>query len=177
MATDFEKNIIERVALGDIFRRRARATPNRIALVEKRDGKELALTFKNLNSHLNRFARAIRSLGVKQGDRVGLIGLNSIEYVVALYGCAKGGFVAVPVNPGLNQEDIVYIINHADVHTLVVDDQLIPLVSGIRDKIQKASHFISIPATGRPVSDPYLDFYNFITPHSDEEIEDITGQG
>lgn len=173
MASDIEKNIIERVALGDIFRRRARTTPKRVALVEQRGDRELTLTFEELNAQLNRFARALISLGLEKGDRVGLLGLNAIEYVVALYGCAKGGFVAVPVNPGLNQKDLIYILNHADVHTLVVDDQLIPLVSALKDKIPKVEHFISIPGTGQEIADPYVDFYDFINPHSDEEIEDV----
>ncbi|MBI9082140.1 MAG: hypothetical protein JEZ11_01000 [Desulfobacterales bacterium] len=49
------------------------------------------------------------------------------------YGCAKGGFAAVPINPGLNPKDIGYIINHAEISALVVDDILFPLVDALKD--------------------------------------------
>jgi long-chain acyl-CoA synthetase len=173
MVTELEKNLIQRVAVGDIFRRKALAMPNREAVVEKRGEVFLRLTYGELNAHLNRFARALRSLGLQKGDRIGLLGPNSVEYLVALYGCAKGGFAAVPVNPGLAPQDIVYILNHAEVKALVVDDLLCPLVSGIKDDLPSVQHYIAIPATKKEIIAPFVDFYQFIREHSGVEVEDV----
>ncbi|MCP4131843.1 MAG: long-chain fatty acid--CoA ligase, partial [bacterium] len=100
MDKNLERNLIQRVAVGDIFRRRAASTPDMTAIEEKRGDHLINLSFKELNSKLNSFVRAARELGLEQGDRIGLLGLNSAEYMIALYGCAKGGFIAVPANPG-----------------------------------------------------------------------------
>lgn len=173
MATELEKNLIQRVAVGDIFRRQARSRPDQEAVVEKRGERYLRLTYRELNEQLNRFARALRSLGLAKGDRVGLLGPNSVEYLIALYGCAKGGFTAVPVNPGLGPKDVAYILNHAEVKVLVVDDLLVPLVHGMKNDLPGVSHFVSIPATGKDAGEPFVDFYRFIEGNSGEEVEDV----
>ena len=68
MDSELAQNLVTRVAMGDIFRRRDRTTPDRIALVEKRGGEKIHLTYRELNDRLNRFARGIRGLGLKKGD-------------------------------------------------------------------------------------------------------------
>lgn len=166
-------NLIQRTAVGDIFRRRAAISPNKRAMVEQRGNEYIEVTYKDFNNRLNKFVRAARGLGLKKGARIALLGLNSHEYLVALYGCAKGGFVAVPVNPGLNPKDIAYILNHAEVGTIVVDDMLYPLIAALKNDLPDIKYFISIQATGQSVPKPYTAFEAFLEDHSDEEIEDV----
>jgi long-chain acyl-CoA synthetase len=173
MATELDYNLIQRIALGDIFRRQARHIPYREAIVEKRGAERISLDYKSLNSHLNRFAAAIDSLGLKRGDKVAMIGPNSWELVVAIYGCAKGGFVAVPLNPRLNPEDIIFMLNHSEAKTIIVDDVLCPLIDKVKDKCKTLRHFVSIPATGSKAPDYFVDFKEFLDVQSDAEIEEI----
>ncbi len=173
MDKNLEKNLIQRVVVGDIFRRRAAGSPDMTAIEEKRGDHVISLSFKELNSQLNCFVRAIRGLGLEQGDRIGFLGLNSAEYIIALYGCAKGGFIAVPANPGMNPNDIAYILNHAEIKALIADDMLCPLVNAIKNNLPNVKHLISIQATGQKAEEPYIAFDRFLEGHSDEEIEDI----
>ncbi len=174
MLSDLQVNLIGRVAVGDIFRRRALATPNKEAIVEKRGEEFIRLTFKELNDAMNRFARAARSLGLQQGDRIGLLGPNSVEYLIALYGCAKGGFVAVPVNPGLSPGGILYILEHAEVKALIADDALQPIFDEITAKAPLLQHCIIITATRQHgPGAPFIDFQEFMRDQSDDEIEDV----
>lgn len=168
-----QKNLIQRVAVGDIFRRRATISPKSTALIEKRGTESIITTFRQLNDQMNRFARALREIGLEQGDRVGILGLNATEYVISLYGCAKGGFVAVPINPGMNPKDIVYVLNHSKVKILVVDDILYPLVNAIKSNLAQVSHYISIPATSQPNAPGFIPFDDFIKGHLEQEIEDV----
>ncbi|MCP4112646.1 MAG: AMP-binding protein, partial [Desulfobacteraceae bacterium] len=94
-------------------------------------------------------------------------------YMIALYGCAKGGFIAVPANPGMNPKDIAYILNHAEIKALITDDMLCQLVNAIKENLPNVKHFISIQATGQKAEEPYIAFDNFLEGHSDEEVEDI----
>jgi len=173
MISDLERNLVERVAIGDIFRRRALAMPDKEAVVEKRGDKYLRLTYSELNAHLNRFVHAVRGLGLKKGDRIGLLGPNSMEYLISLYGCAKGGFVAVPINPRLSPKDVSYILEHAEVEALFVDDVLLPLTDAIRDKVPMLKYFIKLSTMNEPTTDPYIDFHDFLDGCPDIEIEDI----
>jgi len=173
MIGDLERNLIGRIAIGDIFRRRALATPDEEAVVERRGNRDLRLTYLELNTNLNRFVHAVRGLGLKKGDRIGLLGPNSVEYLISLYGCAKGGFVAVPINPRLNSKDVVYILEHAEATVLVVDDALIPLAEAIRSEVPALKHFIKLSTMNEPTNHPYIDFYDFLDGCPGTEIEDV----
>lgn len=159
--------------MGDIFRRRARSTPDRIAIVETRNGEKVRLNYKELNDQLNRFARGIRGLGLQKGDRVAGLCLNSYEYVIAGLGLAKGGFVWVPLNPGVSPKDLAWMINDSNAQVLIVDEQLTPIVSQIKNDIKKVKTFISIPVPKKTVSEPFFDFHDFIMNQSSEEVEDV----
>lgn len=173
MDRTLEQNLIERVAVGDIFRRRAATSTDKTALVETRGNKEIRFSYQELNQHMNRFARAARAAGFQKGDRIGLLGLNSAEYVIALYGCAKAGIIAVPINPGLNPKDVIYVLNHAEVKALVVDDQLFPLADAVKPHLPMVELMIGIPAMAQAINDPYIPFDDFLKNQADDEIEDI----
>jgi len=115
MDKEMERNIIQRLAIGDAFRRSASRTPEKIALVERRNGEDIRISYRALNGQLNRFARAMRRLGLKKGDRIACLGMNSIEFAVVLYGTPKGAFTFVPINIFLQPADIVFILNDAQV--------------------------------------------------------------
>lgn len=173
MVTELEHNLTQRIALGDIFRRQARHIPYREAIIERRGGQRISLDYKSLNSHLNRFAAAISSLGLKRGDKVATIGPNSWELVVAIYGCAKGGFVAVPLNPRLNPEDIIYMLNHSESQVVIVDDVLCPLIDKVRDKCETVNHFVHVPATGTKAPSYFQNFQDFLKGQPESEFEQI----
>ena len=167
------KNLIQRVALGDIFRRRAATSPDSTAVVEKRDNEYIQLTYKELNAKLNRFVNMARELGLEKGDRIALLGPNSIEYIVCFYGCAKGGFVAVPINPGLKPDDINYIVEHADVEAFVIDNALFPVAMKVVDHALKIKALVSFSINNEPTQEPFQDFNQLMDRQSDLEIEDV----
>ena len=76
MTHDLNLNLIERVAIGDMLRRRARDSGDREALVEFIDGARVALTFGEFNQQVNQLVRGLRAQGLNQGDRLALIASN-----------------------------------------------------------------------------------------------------
>lgn len=75
--------------------RQARENGDRTCLIEG----EASLTFAEVDTEAERFARFLRERGVKPGDRVALLLGNSRRYVIAFHGTLKAGAVAVPLNP------------------------------------------------------------------------------
>jgi long-chain acyl-CoA synthetase len=57
---------------------------------------ERNLSFRELDAQSNRVANGLAAMGVAPGDRVGLFGANSWEWVVAYYGIAKTGGAEPP---------------------------------------------------------------------------------
>lgn len=173
MDEKLQLNLIQRVALGDVLRRAARRRPTKEALVEYRGENRISLTYEEANSKVNQFVRALRDQGLQKGDRVATICLNSYEYVLSVYGLAKGGFVFVPVNPGLNPADIGYILAHSGAKALIIDDAFVPAFAGHLDKLPGITKVIVLPVTGKTADPPLLEFNALLTGQSAEEIQDI----
>lgn len=173
MSLALEKNLIQRVALGDIFRRRAANTPDAIALRDYKGLGPKQLTFLELNRAMNQFASSARQQGLVKGDRVALLGLNSAEYVIALYGCAKAGLTAVPINPGIAPEDVIYVINHSGAAAVVTDSLLVPLVDKVAANLPNIKTMVCIPTGKETVSSDYILFANFLAKGDDREITDV----
>ncbi|HEY2096122.1 MAG TPA: AMP-binding protein [Pseudonocardia sp.] len=59
------------------------------------------LTYRELRNWSGRVARRLVESGVRPGDRVGVLGGNSLDWMAAAYGVIKAGVVLVPLNPRL----------------------------------------------------------------------------
>ena len=93
------------------------------------------LTYRQLMDEAERFARALLGLGIRKGDRVGLVLPNSPQYVVAFYALQRLGAVAVGNNPLYTQREMSHQLTDAGVDTLIVLDVLYPLIGAIRDEV------------------------------------------
>ena len=82
--------------LGLFLAKRAFLSPTREAYVES-DG-SLRLTYAELNNRCNQLANSFVSAGIAKGDRVGLLLMNSSEFMESYYALAKIGAVVVPLN-------------------------------------------------------------------------------
>ncbi len=74
---------------------------------------ERRLSFRELDAQSNRVANGLAALGVKPGDRVGLFGANSCEWVVCYYGIAKTGAVLNPLSSMLTTDELRYTVTDA----------------------------------------------------------------
>ena len=75
--------------IGDIIRRAAQDTAwgNKTGLIFE----NTTLTFKQINERANRLANALLELGLKKGDRVGLLETNCAEYPIIYWAVSKAG--------------------------------------------------------------------------------------
>jgi long-chain acyl-CoA synthetase len=174
MNPGLETNLIRRIALGDILRRRAKSHANDEAVVEFIDGTRIPLTYRQLNDRVNRIVHALRNKGLHQGDRVAILGVNSGAFLTALMGCFKGGFVAVPVNFLQNREDIRYNIDHSGAKAIFADEALHPLAETIVSG--RENEFVLVTLVNGPArgfSQQFVPMTDFIEAHPISEIEDI----
>src|SRR5262245_58212395 len=91
--------------LGEIVASHARLMPQKIGT---RDSHR-ALTYAEWNTRACRLANGLLGLGLKKGDRVGLLAYNRVEWMEIYIALAKAGLVAVPVNFRLVTPEIKYI--------------------------------------------------------------------
>ena len=113
---------IRRIALGDLLYRTAAKFGQRTALV---DG-EQRISYAELDARSSRFARYLLD-SIGPGKQVGMLCANSIDMVVAFNGIHKASQVWVPVNIKLDVAAIGYILQHAEVSAVVVDQEMLGL--------------------------------------------------
>ncbi len=114
-----------RISLFQLLDDMARKYPNRVAtkLILRYLG-PLALggelTYAQLLSQVNRFAAALHSLGVRQGDRVAIMVPNLPQFVISFYGAARLGAIVVNTNPTYTSREMEYQFADAGVETVVL---------------------------------------------------------
>jgi len=122
--------------LGEIVAAHARLQPQRIGVRDSRR----ALTFAQWNARACRLANALLGLGLKPGERVAVLAYNRLEWMEIYIGIAKAGLVAVPINFRLVAPEVKYIATHCEAKALIVQDELAPVVEGLRGELPIAGN-------------------------------------
>jgi fatty-acyl-CoA synthase len=95
--------------------RRARKTPHRVALVHGAD----RFSYADLHDRTTRLAHALRSAGVRRGDRVAYLGPNHPAYLETLFATGLLGAVFVPLNTRLAAPEIAYQLQDSGARALL----------------------------------------------------------
>jgi hypothetical protein len=110
-----------------------------------------------------RLANALERLGIKRGDRVATLAMNHGRHLVSWYGVIGMGGILHTVNPRLFDDQLAYIINHAEDRVLFYDAAFGPIVERLKPQLQTVEHFICFDP-----SDPSSGFAALIEGESDD---------
>src|SRR3990172_5017891 len=107
-------------------------------------------TFSQLNERVNRLGNALTKLGVRKGDRVAMMQVNTNQCVEAYFAVAKIGGIYVPLNFRAKANELPYMLNTADANTIFVGDRYIDLINSIKSDLKTVKNYISLdkPAAG-----------------------------
>jgi long-chain acyl-CoA synthetase len=106
---------IPHIPLHELLRSAARRFPNHHAICFG----NARYTYRELNREVNRFAHALRSLGLNMGERVAILLPNLPQFIIAFYGTLKAGGVTVLLPPGEDEEELKRQIADAEVRILI----------------------------------------------------------
>ena len=97
------------------------------------------ISYSELETLVNRFARALQALGVAPGDKVALVLPNLPQMTVAMYATFRIGAVAVPNNPLYTERELAHQFNDSEAKLVVGLDLLLPRLLSLKEKtgIQK----------------------------------------
>lgn len=104
---------------GDVLGERARLTPEKTALVFVPTGERLS--YRELDRRARAVAAALLGLGLRAGDRVGLLASNRIEFLDVFFAAGSSGLVIVPLGPRLSAQELAPIARDAGLAALVHD--------------------------------------------------------
>ena len=89
-------------------------------------------TFREFADRVARLAGALQRLGMREGDRVAMLALNSDRYLEYQMAVPWGGGVLNPCNTRWSAAEILYALNDSGSTILLVDETFRPLVESIR---------------------------------------------
>ena len=97
----------------------------------KKDGRWVDISWSECRVQVSRIARGLMAFGVKQGDRVGILGATRLEWILTDFGISCAGAATVGIYPSNLAADCAHIVNHADIEVLFVEnaDQLSKIVA------------------------------------------------
>ena len=130
--------------LGLFLSKRAFLTPNREAYVGSHS--DLRLTFAQLNARSNRLGNALVAAGIEKGERVGLLLMNSAEFMEAYFALAKVGAVVVPLNWRLVADELEFILKDSGTTRLIFDDEFADTVAELHARGAKTdiNHWLHV---------------------------------
>jgi O-succinylbenzoate-CoA ligase len=103
--------------IGLFLSKRAHLSPGLDAYVDSESGARFS--YPELNARCNRTANALSALGIGKGDRVGLLMMNSPEFVESFFAIAKLGAVVVPINWRLVPDELAFILKDSGAKLLI----------------------------------------------------------
>ncbi len=146
----------------DLFKQQVERTPDATAVVFQ----EKETTWREIDSLSNRFAGGLTALGMKKGDRVAAILTNSIEFITAYLALLKNGGIFVPLNPQLTPAHIRYALNHSESSMLLCNNEIVPVIGGLRPELSYLRQIISVGGGGS--SDGAVSFEEVVAKGRDE---------
>jgi fatty-acyl-CoA synthase len=99
------------------------------------DGRLERTTYRAIELRARRLAAALSALGVRAGDRVATLAMNSDRHVECYYGISGIGAVCNTINPRLSHDDIAYIAQHAEDGLIFADPGFVPIVEAVAPRL------------------------------------------
>ncbi len=100
-------------------------------------------SFREIDNLSNQMANGLRDLGLKMGQRIGILGENGVEHLITFMAASKIGAVAVSINYRLAPPEIAYIIQDSDMQILVVTQDQQDSLEKFRKDLPKDTKLIT----------------------------------
>jgi fatty-acyl-CoA synthase len=122
------------VISGDILGERSRLSPNRTAVVEVATGRRLS--YVEMDHRSATCARAwLYALGLKRGDRIGILCGNRLEVLDAFFAAGKSGVILVPLGTRLTAGELAEIVADCRLSALVYGAEHEDTVLELRSRV------------------------------------------
>ena len=117
------------------------------------DNENQRYNYKRLNTNIHTLANALRELGIKKGDTIGVMAWDTIRYLEFFFTIPMMGAILHTINIRLSEQQILYTINHADDDILIVHYDFIQVIDKIRKKISRPIKIILLNSKKYNLSD------------------------
>ena len=114
-------------------------------------------TFRQVGDRVSRFAAALQSVGMRPGDRVAMLALNSDRYLEYLMAVPWGGGVLNPCNVRWSPSELAYSLDDSQSSILIFDDVFAPVAAALRAQCKTLKTFIYAGDQQAPAGTQHLE--------------------
>ncbi|HEY9759829.1 MAG TPA: class I adenylate-forming enzyme family protein [Oculatellaceae cyanobacterium] len=119
---------------------------NRVFLIDSVSDR--SFTYSESYACITDLALTMQNVGIKRGDRVAIVLLNSPEFVFLYFACLFLGAVAVPINPALHKRELLFLLKSSKPSAIVYSAFTEGLLSEALEKEDLVSKLCLGSATG-----------------------------
>lgn len=134
-----------------LLKHAARSFGKQEIVSRKCDGKLFRYTYKEAFERVKRLANSLASLGLGVGDKIGVLAWNTYRHFEIYFGLPGTGAVMLLLNLRLAQQELSYVINHAEAKFIFVDEDLLHIAEAIAPFCKTVKGYVII--TDKTLSD------------------------
>lgn len=131
-----------------ILEHAVRTTPNQEIVCRLVEGGIHRYTFADAGKRIAQLAHALVKLGVKPGDRVGVMGWNTHRQLELYYAVAGVGAICHTINPRLGPENAGFVMQHAEDKFVFFDATFSSLVDTIAPHLDCVKKYVAMTPAG-----------------------------
>ncbi|SEF91408.1 fatty acid--CoA ligase [Marinobacterium lutimaris] len=105
---------------------------------------EHRFSYAQFNERICRLANALKAAGIGPGDTVAVMDWDSHRYLECFFAVPMIGAVLHTVNIRLSPGQILYTMNHAEDDLVLVHDDFLPIIDGIKDQLETVKGYIQL---------------------------------
>src|SRR5437763_5979567 len=115
---------------------------SREIVAARADGSTVRTNRKNIAHDARRMGQALERVGIRPGDRVATLAMNHERHLASWFGVVGMGGVLHTLNPRLFDDQLSYIINHAEDRVVLYDAAFEQLVDRLKPQLTSVAHWI-----------------------------------
>ncbi|SFR10396.1 long-chain fatty acid--CoA ligase [Desulfoscipio geothermicus] len=124
-----------------IIRHAARNFPEREIVYRTSEG-VFRYNYAEAYARIQKMANALEKLGMKTGDRIGVLEWNTHRFYELYYAIPGIGAVLLQMNLRITPDELIYVVNHSEAKLVFVDESLIPLAEAIAPGLKTVKGYI-----------------------------------
>lgn len=103
-----------------------------------------AMTGRQLANETSRYCQALRAIGLTRDSRIALLSPNRVEVIHVSHATQIEAMLITPLHPLGALEDFVYVVEDANIDTVVFDPKFDPLIEELMRRCPHLKHILSL---------------------------------
>jgi acyl-CoA synthetase (AMP-forming)/AMP-acid ligase II len=135
--------------ISEMLAKNAYMYPNDTALIEiaSEGGQRKVISWREFHERANRIADALRSRGIKKGDKVIQLMRNSVNWLETYFGIIRTGAWVVPLNFRFTSDDIRYCAEISEAKIIIMDEEFMERVVKVKSELKTVKEYYIAGAT------------------------------